>query len=53
MPREAAMWNMVLLCLMWCLWRERNDRCFEDREWLMGDLKDFFFQDSLPLDICL
>jgi hypothetical protein len=30
------------LCVMWCLWRERNFRCFEDRERKMEDLKNFF-----------
>ena len=25
-------WRMALLCVMWCLWRERNERSFEDRE---------------------
>jgi hypothetical protein len=24
------MWKMVPLCLLWCLWRERNYRNFED-----------------------
>jgi hypothetical protein len=25
-------WQMAPLCVMWCLWRERNARSFEDRE---------------------
>jgi hypothetical protein len=25
-------WRMALLCLMWTIWRERNFRCFEDKE---------------------
>jgi hypothetical protein len=28
--RSAVVWKMVLMCLMWCIWRERNARCFED-----------------------
>jgi hypothetical protein len=28
--RSAVVWKMVPLCLMWCIWRERNARCFED-----------------------
>jgi hypothetical protein len=28
--RSVAVWKMVPLCVLWCLWRERNDRCFED-----------------------
>jgi hypothetical protein len=23
-------WRLAPLCLMWCLWRERNVSCFED-----------------------
>jgi hypothetical protein len=25
--RSAVVWKMVPLCIMWCIWRERNDRC--------------------------
>ena len=25
-------WRMATLCVMWCLWRERNVRSFEDHE---------------------
>jgi hypothetical protein len=28
--RSAVVWKMIPLCLMWCIWRERNIRCFED-----------------------
>jgi hypothetical protein len=34
---------MVLSCLLWCLWRERNDRSFEDNERMVAELKSFFF----------
>ena len=27
---SSSIWNLVPLCLMWCLWRERNRRTFED-----------------------
>jgi hypothetical protein len=27
-----AIWRMVPLCVMWCIWRERNARLFEDKE---------------------
>jgi hypothetical protein len=30
--------------LMWCIWRERNDRCFEDCGRTTVDLKAFFFK---------
>ena len=26
----SNIWNLVLLCLMWCIWRECNRRTFED-----------------------
>jgi hypothetical protein len=34
---------MVPSCLMWCLWRERNDRSFEDCDQTVVELNDFFF----------
>ena len=27
---SSHIWNLVLLCLMWCIWRERNRRTFKD-----------------------
>jgi hypothetical protein len=32
-------WRMVHLCVMWCLWRERNARNFEDCEHEIIELK--------------
>ena len=32
---SSSVWNLAPLCLMWCLWRERNWRTFEDMEILM------------------
>ena len=29
---SSSVWNLDPLCLMWCLWRERNWRTFEDME---------------------
>jgi hypothetical protein len=34
---SAAVWKMVPTCFFWCLWRERNNRSFEDLE---GSLED-------------
>ena len=28
--RNGHLWMIVPHCLMCCLWRERNNRCFED-----------------------
>jgi hypothetical protein len=36
-------WNMVLSCLLWFLWREINDRSFEDRERTVMKLMLFLF----------
>ena len=27
---SSSIWNLVSLCLMWCIWKERNRRTFED-----------------------
>jgi len=27
-PRSDAIWKMVPTCLLWCVWKERNNRCF-------------------------
>jgi hypothetical protein len=45
--------QMVPLCLIWCLWRERNDRSFEDQERTLEELKSFFFHSLFSLDCCL
>jgi hypothetical protein len=44
MPMNAANWKMVLICLFWCLWKERNNRCFEDLERSLEDILASFFQ---------
>ena len=40
---STMVWKMVPLCIMWCLWSERNGRFFEDSEKSLGDLVHFFF----------
>jgi hypothetical protein len=35
---------MTLLCLMWCLWKERNGRSFEDCETSLFNLKKLVLQ---------
>jgi hypothetical protein len=42
--RNLVVWRMVPHCVMWCLWRERNARHFEDCERSIVDLKLLFFQ---------
>ena len=34
----SSIWNLAPLCLMWCLWRERNRRMFEDMDSLDDQL---------------
>jgi hypothetical protein len=41
--RSAVVWKMVPLCIMWCIWRERNDRCFEDKSRSHVELLQLFF----------
>jgi hypothetical protein len=41
--QSAIVWKIVPLCIMWCLWRERNDRSFENLERTLEELKSFFF----------
>jgi hypothetical protein len=41
--RSAVVWKMVPLCIMWCIWRERNDRCFEDKSRSHEELLHLFF----------
>ena len=42
--RNGVIWMAVPYCLMWCIWRERNNRRFEDSERTIVDLKLFFFK---------
>jgi hypothetical protein len=40
--RSAVVQKMIPLCLMWCLWSERNARCFEDSTRALEELIHFF-----------
>jgi hypothetical protein len=40
--QSAVVWKMVPLCIMWCLWSERNRRFFEDSKRSLDDLLHFF-----------
>ena len=42
--RNMVVWRMIPHCVMWCIWRERNARHFEDCERSVVDLKLPFFQ---------
>ncbi|KAG2697914.1 hypothetical protein I3760_07G127600 [Carya illinoinensis] len=43
----AAVWKIIPLSIIWCIWSERNARCFEDKEHTMAELKNFFFHTLL------
>ena len=42
--RNGYIWMIVVHYLLWCLWREINSRCYEDKERSISDLKLFFFR---------
>ena len=39
---SSRVWNLAPLCLMWCIWRERNWRTFEDRDKSDNQLLAYF-----------
>jgi hypothetical protein len=41
--KSAVVWKMVPLCIMWCIWKECNDRCFEDKSRSHEELLYLFF----------
>jgi hypothetical protein len=41
--RSAVVWKIVSLCIKWCIWRERNDRCFENSLGLVRNSSIFSF----------
>ena len=45
--RNSAIRIVVLHCLMWCIWQERNNQHFEDLERSVSDLKLFFLKTLL------
>ena len=45
--RNFAIWMAMPHCLMLCIWRERNNRHFEDLERLVANLKLFFLKTLL------
>jgi hypothetical protein len=41
---SSDIWNMVPICLMWTIWKERNQRTFEDVSRLDSQLLEGFIQ---------
>jgi hypothetical protein len=42
-PMSAVIWKMVPTCILWCVWKERNDRCCEDLERSSEEILASFF----------
>ena len=40
---NSSVWNLVPLCLMWTIWRERNNRTFEDEKHSLPKLLELFY----------
>ena len=51
--QNGYIWSIAPHCLMWCLWRERNSRCFENIERSIPELKLFFFRTLLDWLVAL
>ena len=45
--RSSVIWKAIPHCIMWCLWRERNARTFEDCELSVVELKLHFYRSFL------
>ncbi|KAG2680361.1 hypothetical protein I3760_11G096400 [Carya illinoinensis] len=46
----VAVWKMVPLCLMCCIWNEWNGCCFDNRECSVDGVRAFFFHSLLLWD---
>jgi hypothetical protein len=42
-PMSAAIWKMVPICIIYCVWKERNLRCFKDLNSSIEDILASFF----------
>jgi hypothetical protein len=45
--RHSVIWKAIPHCIMWCLWRERNARIFEDCELSVVEIKLQFYRSLL------
>jgi hypothetical protein len=41
--RSSSVWNLIPSCLMWTIWRERNNRTFENLESPVAKVIELFF----------
>ena len=49
---SSQIWNLVPLCILWCIWKERNRRTFEDLN-SFGDQMLASFSGTLLIDLGL
>ena len=41
--RSSGVWNLIPSCLIWTIWRERNNRTFENKETPSAKIIEIFF----------
>ena len=41
------LWRVVPHCVLWCIWRERNSRCFEGKEQSISEFKSLLLHTLL------
>jgi hypothetical protein len=46
-------WGIISLCVMWCIWQERNARSFEDRESGLLELKKLVLHTMFFMESCI
>ena len=51
--RNIGFWRLMPHCLMWCIWSERNARCFEGSERSLLEIKSFFYHILLVWGVVL
>jgi hypothetical protein len=42
-PRSTVVWKMAHICPFWCLWREINNKSFEDLESTLEEILSSFY----------
>ena len=45
--QSIDLWRAVPHCVLWCIWRERNSRCFEGKELSISEFKSLLLHTLL------